>query len=69
MIQSHSFAATADGCELEFVHHAVDRGMVGDLGPGWEYYLDNLVASRGDGPLPKFDTYYPAQKPYFLGLT
>ena len=61
--------ATGDGCELEFVQHAVNRAMVGDIGPGWEYYLDNLVASRGDGPLPKFDAYYPAQKAYFTGLT
>ena len=61
--------ATGDGCELEFVQHAVNRAMVGEIGPGWEYYLDNLVASRGDGPLPTFDTYYPAQKAYFMGLT
>ena len=64
-----ALAPTADGCELEFIHHAVDRAHVGDVGPGWEYYLDNLVASRGDGPLPKFDSYYPAQKAYFTGLT
>ena len=61
--------AIADGCELEFIHHAIDRARVGEIGPGWEYYLDNLVASRGDGPRPTFDTYYPAQKAYFLGLT
>jgi len=61
--------ANGEGCELEFVQHAVNRAMVGEIGPGWEYYLDNLVASRGDGPLPTFDTYYPAQKAYFLGLT
>ena len=61
--------AIGDGCELEFVQHAINRAMVGDIGPGWEYYLDNLVASRGDGPLPTFDTYYPAQKAYFMGLT
>ena len=61
--------ATGDGCELEFVQHAINRAMVGEIGPGWEYYLDNLVASRGDGPLPTFDTYYPAQKAYFMGLT
>lgn len=61
--------AIGDGCELEFVHHAIDRARVGEIGPGWEYYLDNLVASRDDGPRPTFDTYYPAQKAYFLGLT
>ena len=64
-----SLKAIGDGCELEFVQHAINRAMVGDIGPGWEYYLDNLVASRGDGPLPTFDTYYPAQKAYFMGLT
>jgi uncharacterized protein YndB with AHSA1/START domain len=60
---------TADGCELALVHHAVDRKMVGDFGPGWEYYLDNLVAARDGTPLPAFATYYPAQKPYYQGLT
>jgi uncharacterized protein YndB with AHSA1/START domain len=61
--------AIGDGCELEFIHHAIDRAQVGEMGPGWEYYLDSLVASRGDGPRPSFDSYYPAQKAYFLGLT
>lgn len=61
--------AIGDECELEFVQCAVDRARVGEMGPGWEYYLDNLVASRGDVPLPKFDQYYPAQKAYFLALT
>jgi uncharacterized protein YndB with AHSA1/START domain len=58
-----------DGCELKFIQYGVDRARVGEIGPGWEYYLDSLVASRGDGPRPTFDTYYPAQKAYFLGLT
>jgi uncharacterized protein YndB with AHSA1/START domain len=66
---SLTLKATRDGCELEFIQHAVDRKMVGEMGPGWEYYLDNLVASRGDGPRPTFDAYYPAQKAYFMGLT
>jgi len=64
-----SLKATADGCELEFIHHGIDRARVGDVGPGWEYYLDALVASRGDAPRPEFDAYYPAQKAYFMGLT
>jgi len=59
---------TSDGCELEFVQHAIDRAKVGDVGPGWEYYLDCLVASREDQPLPAFESYYPAQKAYFTGL-
>jgi len=60
--------AIGDDCELEFIHHAIDRARVGEVGPGWEYYLDNLVASRNGEPLPTFETYYPAQKAYFLGL-
>jgi uncharacterized protein YndB with AHSA1/START domain len=61
--------ATDDGCELEFIHHGIDRARVGEVGPGWEYYLDALVASRADAPRPTFDAYYPAQKAYFAGLT
>jgi uncharacterized protein YndB with AHSA1/START domain len=64
-----ALAATADGCELEFIHHAVDRAQVGDLGPGWEYYLDCLVAARANAPLPPFEAYFPSQKAYFQGLT
>jgi len=64
-----SLKATNEGCELEFVQHAVDRAKVGDLGPGWEYYLDCLVASRENQPLPAFESYYPAQKAYFEALT
>jgi uncharacterized protein YndB with AHSA1/START domain len=54
---------------LRFVHH-LDEGVdVGSVGPGWEYYLDALVASRdGTEPHP-FDDYYPAQQEYYQGLT
>ncbi len=60
-------AQTGDTTELTFVHHLADKKkMVGELGPGWEYYFDNLVAVRAGEPLPKFEDYYPAQKQYFL---
>jgi len=59
---------TGDVTELELVHHAIDRKMGGEVGPGWEYYLDNLVAAREGQPLPTFEMYYPAQKAYFLDL-
>ncbi len=52
--------------ELEFTHHLSDRKGVGDFGPGWEYYLDNLVAYREGITMPKFDEYYPSQKSYYL---
>jgi uncharacterized protein YndB with AHSA1/START domain len=51
---------------LEFVHHLTDTSGVGDVGPGWEYYLDNLVAYRAGETLPTFEEYYPSQKAYYL---
>jgi uncharacterized protein YndB with AHSA1/START domain len=57
----------ADGVtELRFTQHLDDETNVGDVGPGWEYYLDNLVASRSGGAMPDFNDYYPSQKPYYL---
>jgi uncharacterized protein YndB with AHSA1/START domain len=50
---------------LEFVHHLDDDVPAGEVGAGWEYYLDRLVAARDDAPMPDFDEYYPAMKPYF----
>ena len=55
--------------ELRFAHHLDARPDVTEVGPGWEYYLDNLVASREGGTLPDFNDYYPAQKAYYQGLT
>ncbi len=53
---------------LELVHHDVNRKAIGELGPGWEYYLDMLVAARQGAALPAFESYYPAQKAYFAAL-
>src|SRR4051812_37677997 len=53
-------AQTGATTELTFVHHLGDKKkMAGELGPGWEYYFDNLVAARAGEPLPKFEDYYP----------
>jgi uncharacterized protein YndB with AHSA1/START domain len=51
--------------ELRFTHHQIDTGAVGEIGPGWEFYLDALVASRDDLPTPNFDDYYPSMKEHF----
>ena len=56
----------ADVTELRFVQHLSDRELAGDVGPGWEYYLDMLVAAREGKALPSFDDYYPAQKAHYL---
>ncbi len=53
---------------LHLVHHLTGTAGVGDIGPGWEYYLDMLIASRDRRPMPKFDDYYPAQENYYASL-
>ncbi|NUT44325.1 MAG: SRPBCC family protein [Thermoactinospora sp.] len=54
---------------LEFAQHLQGEDNLGEIGPGWEYYLDMLVASRDGSPSPDFDDYFPAMKAYFDGLT
>lgn len=53
--------------ELEFVQHLGETTQVENTGPGWEYYLDALVASRSGETPPNFDDYYPAQQAYYQG--
>jgi uncharacterized protein YndB with AHSA1/START domain len=61
-------AESAGTTELRFVQHLETEDGLGQIGPGWEYYLDLLVASRDDSPKPEFDAYYPSMEPYYLGL-
>lgn len=55
--------------ELRLVHHLDTEDGVGEVGPGWEYYLDMLVAARDSSPRPDFNDYYPAMKSYFAALS
>jgi uncharacterized protein YndB with AHSA1/START domain len=54
--------------ELRLIQHLKDLRAIGDVAPGWEYYLDNLVAAREQSPLPSFDAYYPSMKQHFETL-
>ncbi|AXK34807.1 ATPase [Streptomyces armeniacus] len=54
--------------ELRLVHHRPTAEGLGEIGPGWEYYLDMLTAARDGAPLPDFDDYYPSQQAYFEAL-
>jgi uncharacterized protein YndB with AHSA1/START domain len=54
--------------ELRFVHHLENTDAVGEWGPGWEYYLDLLVAARDGTPPASFDDYYPSMAPYYREL-
>lgn len=61
----------ADGTtKLQLVHH-LDRdteAQIGDIGPGWEFYLDMFVAARDGSARPDFGDYYPAMKPHYDNL-
>jgi len=58
-------AESAGVTELRFTQQLTDTEGVGEVGPGWEYYLDALAASRDGRPTPNFDDYYPAMKNHF----
>jgi uncharacterized protein YndB with AHSA1/START domain len=64
LLLSHTDGLT----EFQLVHHLDPTDDISAYGPGWEYYLDMLVASRDDLPTPSFDDYYPAMKPYYEAL-
>ena len=55
--------AEADGITtLTFAQSVPDPAMAQSVGPGWDYYLDRMVAaeSGGDPASVDFDDYYPA---------
>ncbi len=57
-----------DGTELRLVQRLDSAEGIGEIGPGWEYYLDMLLASREGATPPRFDDYYPALKEHFEEL-
>ena len=58
-------SAEFDATELSFIQHRETTDGAGEIGPGWEYYLDNLLASRTGSPLPDFADYYPSMQAYY----
>ena len=63
-----SLTETDGTTELRFVQHLSSVEGIAEVGAGWEYYLDMLVASRDGSPRPEFDDYHPAMQPYYQGL-
>lgn len=51
--------------ELRFTQRLEEKTDASAVGPGWEYYLDNLVASREGTRRPDFNDYYPSMKDYY----
>ena len=45
---------------LRFVHHLDEEANSEEIGPGWEFYLDRLVAAMNDNAMPDFDDYWPS---------
>lgn len=62
---SFELTGAGDRCEVRFIQHRITPGEVGEVGPGWEYYLDQLVAVATDAPLPNWNDYYPAQRKHY----
>jgi uncharacterized protein YndB with AHSA1/START domain len=48
--------------ELRLVHHLDTEDQLGEVGPGWKYYLDLLAATRHSSPKPDFDDYLPCHE-------
>ncbi|MCP2370176.1 uncharacterized protein YndB with AHSA1/START domain [Agromyces terreus] len=38
------------------------------IGPGWDYYLDRLIAARNRAPHPVWETYYPVFSGFYRDL-
>lgn len=45
-----------------------DGSDAASIGPGWDYYLDRLIAARSGADMPEWDTYYPGFSPHYLEL-
>ena len=59
--------AEADGVTTLVFRHAIEAPDEGasSYGPGWEYYLDRLVATHDGTAFASWEEYYPAQLAYW----
>jgi uncharacterized protein YndB with AHSA1/START domain len=55
---------------LTFAQRMSDPAVAADVGPGWDYYLDRLVAAEtgGDVATVDFTDYHPADSDYYRSL-
>lgn len=51
-----------------FNHDLGEEDDVSDIGPGWEYYFDRLIAAETGGGMPDWETYYSALKPWYANV-
>lgn len=59
---------TGPGTLVRLIQHLASRAGLGQIGAGWEFYLDRLAASRVNGPMPDFESYYPGMRDYYESL-
>ena len=54
---------------LTFAQEVTDPGIAESVGPGWDYYLDRLVAAETGGGVAgiDFEDYYPAFAAHYRG--
>ncbi len=55
---------------LTFTHSDIDPAEAESIGPGWEFYMDRLVAAETGGDVAAIDfdrDYYPAMLEYYRG--
>ena len=53
---------------LTFGQRLRNRAEASTVGPGWDYYLDRLLAVHTGGVLPKWEQYYPAHAQFYKDL-
>jgi uncharacterized protein YndB with AHSA1/START domain len=61
-------AEAGGGSTVTLVHHLGQGDDPREIGPGWEYYLDNLLAAQAGRSPVDFADYYPAQAAYYAQL-
>ncbi|MGO1510486.1 MAG: hypothetical protein ACTHXO_09430 [Actinomycetaceae bacterium] len=61
------FQPDVESCFATLTHLDVEPGMVGDVGPGWEFYMDRLLAAEGGGDPSAVDfaEYHPSMSEHF----
>lgn len=55
---------------LEFSQSVPSGEMAGGVGPGWEWYLDRLVAAETGADVDdlSFDDYFPSMQAHYTGM-
>jgi len=62
---SVSFAELDGATTVFFDQRLSSAREAGLIGPGWEFYLDCLLAAIDGTPRPEFDEYLATQQPYY----